>query len=343
MIRIGKVMNENTKGYSKTKDDIDYPDSPIVDLSEEQWCLLLLALLTDVPFKEWNEFVHDLVYKNRYSSSHKVVDVIKDFSGKCTNTIKKGQVLYRARVYHQDPLREFLSEVFMNNTEKIDSDVLGNNNDYYNMKLAAFMMAVDKKTSRGEEIIYAYKKWQRKRFKGYNPSGSGAPPADNTLSGRLNPERIRYLYLAEDPETAVYEVRPTIEQHVSVATFKTKDDLKIYDLAGEIKPQEGERSDNDYSLFDVIRQRFSEPNSGDAFKYLPTQYLGEIIKQMGFDGLRFNSSLKKGGINVVLFDDKKCKAIRSDIIKVGNIELKFDNPYIYQLEEFIDLGSNKGD
>ena len=46
MIRIGKVMNENTKGYSKTKDDIDYPDSPIVDLSEEQRCLLLLALLT---------------------------------------------------------------------------------------------------------------------------------------------------------------------------------------------------------------------------------------------------------------------------------------------------------
>ena len=41
-------------------------------------------------------------------------------------------------------------------------------------------------------------------------------------------------------------------------------------------------------------------------------------------------------------NDKKCKAIRSDIIKVGNIELKFDNPDIYQLEELIDAGNSEG-
>ena len=111
----------------------------------------------------------------------------------------------------------------------------------------------------------------------------------------------------------------------------------------ELKPQEGENTDKDYALFDVIRKRFSEPNSGDSFKYLPTQYLGEIIKQMEFDGIRFNSSLKKGGINIVLFDDKKCKATRSDIIKVSNIELKLDNPDIYQLEELFDFGSIKED
>lgn len=45
----------------------------------------------------------------------------------------------------------------------------------------------------------------------------------------------------------------------------------------------------------------------------------------------------------MLFDNKKCKAIRSDIIKVGDIELKFDNPDIYQLEEFIDSGCNESD
>jgi hypothetical protein len=74
------------------------------------------------------------------------------------------------------------------------------------------------------------------------------------------------LYLAEDPEIAVHEVRLTIEQHVSVATFKTNDILKIYDFAREIKSQEGEGLDNDYSLFDAIQHRFSEPNSEDAFK-----------------------------------------------------------------------------
>ena len=305
------------------------------ELTQDQWWLILWSLLTDVPEKEWNEFAHDLIYKDRFSSSHKVVGVIKDFSEKCTATIKKGQVLYRARVYRKDPLQEFLSDVFKNPDAKKSSDMNDSLNDYFNMHLAAIVMGVEKGSPHGKKIIDAYNKWQRKRFKGYKASDSGAPPADAGSAGRINPERIRYLYLAEDPETAIYEVRPTIGQYVSVASFRTVDKVKIYDLAQEIKPQEGENTEYDYSLFNVIQQRFSEPNTGDAFRYLPTQYLGELIKQMGFDGLRFKSSLKNGGINVVLFDDKKCKAYRSDMIKVGDIELKFENPEIYQLEELL--------
>lgn len=313
------------------------------ELTQDQWWLILWSLLTDVPEKEWNEFAHDLIYKDRFSSSHKVVGVIKDFSEKCTATIKKGQVLYRARVYRKDPLQEFLSDVFKNPDAKKSSDMNDSLNDYFNMHLAAIVMGVEKGSPHGKKIIDAYNKWQRKRFKGYKASDSGAPPADAGSAGRINPERIRYLYLAEDPETAIYEVRPTIGQYVSVASFRTVDKVKIYDLAQEIKPQEGENTEYDYSLFNVIQQRFSEPNTGNAFRYLPTQYLGELIKQMGFDGLRFKSSLKNGGINVVLFDDKKCKAYRSDMIKVGDIELKFENPEIYQLEELLktDKGSNQ--
>ena len=305
------------------------------ELTQDQWWLILWSLLTDIPEKEWNEFAHDLIYKDRFSSSHKVVGVIKDFSEKCTATIKKGQVLYRARVYRKDPLQEFLSDVFKNPDAKKSSDMNDSLNDYFNMHLAAIVMGVEKGSPHGKKIIDAYNKWQRKRFKGYKASDSGAPPADAGSAGRINPERIRYLYLAEDPETAIYEVRPSIGQYVSVASFRTVDKVKIYDLAQEIKPQEGENTEYDYSLFNVIQQRFSEPNTGDAFRYLPTQYLGELIKQMGFDGLRFKSSLKNGGINVVLFDDKKCKAYRSDMIKVGDIELKFENPEIYQLEELL--------
>jgi len=310
------------------------------ELTQDQWLLILYSLFTDIPEKEWNEFAHDLIYKDRFSSSHKVVNVIKGFSGKCTATIKKGQVLYRARVYHQDPLREFLSDVIKNPATKKSSDKNDGHNDYYNMQLAAVIMAVENGSPQGKVIIDAYNKWQRKRFKGFKADDSGAPPANIGSAGRINPERIRYLYLAEDPETAIYEVRPTIGQHVSVAFFKTVDEVKIYDLARVNKPQEGEESENDYALFDIIQQRFSEPNTGDTFRYLPTQYLSELIKQMGFDGLRFKSSLKKGGINVVLFDDKKCKVVSSDMVKVGNIELKFDNPEIYQLEEL--LKTDKG-
>ena len=310
--------------------------TPITEeLSQEQWLIMLFSLMTDFPEKDWNEFVHDLVYKNRFSSSHKVTDIIKDFSERCTTTIKKDQIFYRARIYHQDPLREFLSDVFQDTVIKKPSDNEFNINGYYHMQLAAMTIAVDKAMPNSKKIVDTYNKWKRRRFKGYKSSESGAPPADKATLGRLNPEKIRYLYLAEDPQTAVYEVRPTIGQNVSVATFKTKAELKVYDLAADIKPQEGENLDYDYTLFRVIQQRFSEPNTGDYFRYLPTQYLGEIIKQMGFDGLRFKSSLKNGGLNLVLFDDEKCKAVCSDITKVSNIELSFVNPEIYQLDNYL--------
>ena len=304
------------------------------DLSQEQWWLILWSLITDSPTQEWNEFTHDLIYKNRFSSSHNVIEVIKRLSEVCTLTIPKGQILYRARIYHQDPLREFLSVAFKD-IAKEDLDNIGNIDDYFNLYLAALLKVFKKDTPRGETIINAYNNWQKKQFKGYNSDESGAPPANNATSGRLNPERIRYLYLAEDPQTAVYEVKPTIGQHVSVATFKTMYDIRIYDLSREINPFEKGTLNYDYVLFNEIQKRFSEPNTGDAYKYLPTQFLGELIKQMGFDGLRFKSAVKNGGINIVLFDDMKCKAIRSDLIKVSDIELKLENPEIYQLEELI--------
>ena len=38
----------------------------------------------------------------------------------------------------------------------------------------------------------------------------------------------------------------------------------------------------------------------------------------------------------MLFDDKRCKAVRSDMVKVNDIEVRFDTPEIYQLEKIFD-------
>lgn len=83
------------------------------ELSRDQWWLILWSLIADVPVKEWNEFAHDLIYKDCFSSSHKVIEVIQSFSGKCTATIKKGQVLYRARIYDVDPITPNILQMFV--------------------------------------------------------------------------------------------------------------------------------------------------------------------------------------------------------------------------------------
>lgn len=76
---------------------------------------------------------------------------------------------------------------------------------------------------------------------------------------------------------------------------------------------------------------FSHPYTGEVSKYLPTQYLAEEIKNMGFDGLRFRSSLNKNGINVVLFNPEISSAISSDLVDIKEIELELDKPMIYKI------------
>ena len=80
-----------------------------------------IFLFTDLPEKEWNEFVRDLVYKNRFSSSHKVEIWSKIFL-KDVQIIKEWQDLCCAIIYENDPLREFLSGFFKNSDMKLNDD-----------------------------------------------------------------------------------------------------------------------------------------------------------------------------------------------------------------------------
>ena len=177
----------------------------------------------------------------------------------------------------------------------------------------------------------AWKRWNKNvRFKGYNGKDSTAPPAKKTISGRANPVNIRYLYLCEDKETPIYEMRPIIGQKLSIAKFKLNRDVKIYDLTHNSEISVSSESD-DTSLFQSIGVMFSVPNDGQEAEYIPTQFLAEQIKRMGFDGLRFNSSLHSGGINVVLFNPDDCTAVSSDLVEVSDIKVTSRPPDIYDV------------
>jgi len=58
----------------------------------------------------------------------------------------------------------------------------------------------------------------------------GAPPLGKASSGRINPEGISYLYLADSPGTAIAEVRPWKRARISVATFKTTRPINVVSL-----------------------------------------------------------------------------------------------------------------
>lgn len=72
------------------------------------WWFLLAGLLQDATEDKWNDFVSQLMYKNRFSSSHEVIDLIRNIGRTVSKTIPKGTKLYRARIFNENTLEKSL-------------------------------------------------------------------------------------------------------------------------------------------------------------------------------------------------------------------------------------------
>lgn len=327
------------------------------DLSDNEWITLLYLLFIDDEKKQngvWNQFERDLLYKNRFSSNSPVIEELHACADRARKVIPHDSIFYRARIYHHNgydaQLRYYL-KANGRSKEEID-DLLNNLSDSEKQLALLSQYSGPVKLSNEKEagrIVDIHQKWKKNvRFKGYSAIESTAPKSSLVKDGRANPDHIRYLYLCEDDITPIYEVRPIIDDQVSVAKFRLLKDITVYDLALNIQDQVLNTDNQRSSLYDVIGKMFSKPLNGDAQHYLPTQFLAEEIKRMGFDGLRFNSSLHKDGINVVLFDPDTCKAVSSELRMVNGIKLDISDHPIYQIgqepvakEENLSFDSNQ--
>jgi hypothetical protein len=146
----------------------------------------------------------------------------------------------------------------------------------------------------------------------------GAPPKEKTTKGgRANPPGISYLYVAEEMDTCIAEVRPPIGDFVSAIALSPKTNLKMADLL-KAKPLESPFGHKDLARkmrsLDLLRCLdidLAEPVNpdNDAIDYVPLQYLVEVIRDAGFDGVRYRSAMRKGGHNVVFFEPQKFEPV----------------------------------
>lgn len=179
-----------------------------------------------------------------------------------------------------------------------------------------------------EGVLRVGERYYRGRTEKYPLESMGAPPDDLASAGRANPLGIPFLYLAKDPETAIAEIRPWKGQLISIAEFELVEDVKIIDLfeAPKLESPFG-LSENLYELKDGYRileqlsRQLSQPIDPKTveIKYLPTQYLTELIRDKGYDGMIYKSAMQQGGHNLVLFSPDKAKAMNVEYMVVTNI------------------------
>ena len=157
---------------------------------------------------------------------------------------------------------------------------------------------------------------QKKPF----PSNEMGCPKIVYSEGRANPKGIPYLYLCKDIETTFYEIRASYLDYISVGHFIIPDPdiLKIVDFTKHLSPLNNATDIVEFAngkiLRDIVSKDLSKPlrRFDSELEYIPTQFICEFIRYFyDVDGIQFFSSLKQGGVNVVLFNENKvvCNAV----------------------------------
>ncbi len=167
-------------------------------------------------------------------------------------------------------------------------------------------------------------------YYGFDASGSYVAPKEYTRDMRANYRYIPYLYCANHAYLAVIEVRPRLGAEVSVATIQVKESITLLDFTMRNTPKK--MTEAKKNLFKDLSNLYSVPvtEDDDITDYIPTQYIAEYAKNLGYDGIAFSSSLMPEGINVdssvynvVIFRYEKAAPIKSNVVRVveNNLEL----------------------
>ncbi len=139
---------------------------------------------------------------------------------------------------------------------------------------------------------------------GFNEANSKEPPISVSPAGRNNYMGASYLYLSETPITAVAEVNPQSLDLISVAKFRINKQIKVVDFSNnasikKLNEFEIKHGISASILITLVMQQYGTPVSKPE-EYAATQYISDLIRKMGYDGIIYKSS-KTEDANLTVF------------------------------------------
>lgn len=239
--------------------------------------------------EQWSSFRDEVMFRQRFFLNHPVLDRLGDNARTLETLIAPGRIFYRARIIDDNALKEhMMGKCYGPDATKEDG------------------------------------KWyfsKDNKFKGLSKEGSYVPIDPKLIrEARSNPRFIRYLYVAESPTTAVYEVRPILYNAVNVAGIEVKEPLRIANIAVDIDPNPEKEKSVDEWLLGFVQSAFSIPTNNPD-DYIPSQIIAEYFRHLGYDGIRYSSSLHEGGYNLTIYDVSKCEPVFSTDMRFEKMKI----------------------
>lgn len=236
----------------------------------------------------WDSFLNEVMYKHRFFLNHPILDKLTAIAKSLEIMILPGKIYYRARIIDELAAKNehMIAKCYSPNATEEDRNWYRNKNN---------------------------------KFRGLAKEGCYVPPDPKLIrDARSNPKFIRYLYVAESPTTAVYEIRPILFSAINVAGIEVKEKLRIVNIAVEINPDIDKSVDNWILYF--IQSAFSSPTNNPD-DYIPSQIIAEYFRHLGYDGIRYSSSLHRDGYNLTIYDISKCEPVFSTDLRFENIKI----------------------
>lgn len=237
----------------------------------------------------WYDFKDVVFYENRYFVKHELLDMLADYMSENILDIEAGHIYYRARIIDDSCIDEHMIRKC-----------------YY--------------VPDGEEPPVNYV-GKANPFKGLTKEASFVPAKGVKVGERrANPRYLRYLYVAESPTTAMYEVRPFMFDAVNIAKIRVNEPLRVVNIAVDLDLFSNKEATKEMWVMGMIQGAFSKPTN-NIDDYLPTQVIAEYVRSLGYDGIRFNSSLHYGGVNLTIFNYEKCEAVSSQDFRIEEMKI----------------------
>lgn len=185
---------------------------------------------------------------------------------------------------------------------------------------------------KADETYYRARLHQNSQEEIYSIDKMSSPPLKHASAGRANPIGIPYLYLSDNEETILYEVRASYLDEISVAVFTKNEEFQSEIIISDFTeiptlyhPNEVNKKIKSTLLKQLISKDLSKPmrRYDSELDYIPTQFICEFIKIFtNVQGIKFRSSLHDSGSNLVLFNQEtmKCRSVKK--VQISKVDIK---------------------
>ncbi|QTH41662.1 RES family NAD+ phosphorylase [Cohnella sp. LGH] len=140
-------------------------------------------------------------------------------------------------------------------------------------------------------IIYRGRS-RNKDMSSYNSDGLWSPPAGVASHGRYNAVGVPILYCCDTIDAIPYELHPTHEQAIDIASIDVKNNMKLLDI------------DEVFKGFEKFYASQNEETSTIKKAYLFTNFIGGCCLDIGFQGVKYEGVANWNGkyTNYALFN-----------------------------------------